>query len=119
MPVNESVEAVSLGFSTADASSPAIHLGGQTLEVRFVDWQDRPVALTCRDVFGVRWQEAEHYLGQSERFDGTYRVVGSAWIAEHEGQGLIPKGLEVIHLKLNFNASGILEVLCASAVVGE
>lgn len=108
-----------LGFSVADASSPVVHLHGQTLTVEFLEWTDRKVILTCADVIAVRWQEAEWSVDGADRYDNTCLVADSEWLNEHDRQGILFGSKPFRHLKLNFNAAGVLEVLCTDTSISE
>lgn len=117
MAESESTEPVGLGFSPADAKAPVLHLDAQVLTLRFEDWHGEHVTVTCHDTIAVRWQEADWYVDEGDRFDGTFAVRNSAWLAEHTRQG-VPFGDKPFrHLKMNFNAAGILEVLCTTTSV--
>lgn len=115
----ETSEVVQLGFSVADAKSPELHLVRQKLTVRFKDWQEHRVTLAFSDVIAVRWQEADHYVDDGDQYDSTVVVHDSAWLAEHERQAVTWENSQHQHLKLNFNAAGILEVLCTGVRVVE
>lgn len=102
----------------ADATSPVLNLDGQVLTARFLDWQEQCVTLVCHDVVALRWQEADRYVDENDRYDSTFVVQNSEWLAEHERQGVLFGTDEFRHMKLNFNAAGILEVLCTRTEVG-
>lgn len=110
-------EVVGLGFNVADAERPKLHLVGQELTVRFIDWREAPVTLVFSDTIAVRWQEADYYVDDGDRDDSTVLVHDSPWLAEHEKQAMTWKNSGHRHLKLNFNAAGILEVLCSGVQV--
>ena len=110
----ERTEPIDLGFSVAGASSPELNLSGQKLAVTFTDWTARRITLVCRDVVAVRWQEAEQYIDDDDRYDASRIVVDSEWLAEHDRLGALFGDVPFLHLKLNFNAAGILEVLCTT-----
>jgi hypothetical protein len=105
---------VDLGFSVADAEYPHFELDQQTLTLHFRDWTERTVVAVFDNTIAVRWQEAEHYFGPDDRYDSCFEIVDSPWLAEHERQHATYGGLDFRHLKLNFNAAGILEVLCTT-----
>jgi hypothetical protein len=113
----ERTEAIGLGFVVADATSPSLNLDGQVLTVRFLDWQEQTITLVCYDVIALRWQEADRYIDENDRFDSTFVVQHSEWLAEHKRQGILFGAGQFQHLKLNFNAAGILEVLCTRTQV--
>lgn len=114
MHSEETTEPIDLGFSVADAESPDLNLSGQTLTVRFVDWTESPIVFVCRNVIAVRWQEADTYIDEADRYDATRVVANSAWLAEHDRLGCLFGDDPFVHLKLNFNAAGILEILCTT-----
>lgn len=115
---NEQVELVDLGFTIADAAAPEFTLSGQTLRVSFENWQEQVVSFTCADVIAVRWQEAEVFVDDRDRFDSTYVIQNSTWLAAHEQQGhAVIDGFQ--HFKLNFNAAGQLEFLCTQLTLDQ
>ena len=105
-------ESIDLGFVVADAESPRLELEGQVLTLRFVDWTDHEVVAVFENAIAVRWQEAEHFFGPEDRYDSCSEILDSPWLAEHERQGMTFGDLNFRHLKMNFNAAGVLEVLC-------
>jgi len=111
--------AINPGFSVADGESPKLELDGQTLTLRFVDWQECAVTVRFADAVAVRWQEAEHYYEGDDPYDGCSLVEDSPWVAEHVRQGCTFGEAEFRHIKLNFNAAGILEVLCTDLRIQE
>ena len=115
--MSQHTEIVNLGFSVADAESPRLQLEGQVLLVDFVDWKEERITVRFADVIAVRWQEAEYFLDEQERFDSAHVVMDSDWLAEHARQNMTWAGSQHRHLKLNFNAAGMLEVLCTEVRV--
>ena len=90
----------------------------QQLTVEFLDWRDKRVAVAFADCIALRWQEAEQFLDDADRYDATVVVHDSEWLQEHDRQGHTQMGgREFRHLKLNFNAAGQLEVLCTAVEV--
>src|SRR4051812_40143312 len=83
---------IDLGFSVADAESVQVSYENQTLSVSFVDWQEKPVACICRDTLAFRWQEAEYLLSDGERYDSAHEIIGSAWLRQHQEQGMTWEG---------------------------
>lgn len=113
--MSERTEIVDLGFQVADAQAPRLELARQSLQIEFTDWRNRLVRVDFEDCIAARWQEAERFLDDSDRYDSVVQVLDSEWIAEHEAQGHASAGgREFRHLKLNFNAAGQLEVLCTT-----
>jgi hypothetical protein len=115
--MTERTEIISLGFTVADAQAPSLHLAEQRLLVSFVDWKDTRVEADFADVIALRWQEAEYLIDDLERYDSVHLVHDSLWLAEHERQQMTWANSNHRHLKLNFNAAGILEVLCTDVTV--
>lgn len=105
---------VDLGFSVADGEKIELSYESQVLRVSFVDWQEKSIVFICRDTVAFRWQEAEYLLSPHERNDSAYEIIGSAWLRQHEEQGVTWEGATFHHYKLNFNAAGILEMICSS-----
>ena len=106
-------EPIFLGFSVADGEAPELSLVGQVLTARFVDAHGQRIVVTFEDALAVRWQEADHYYGPGEQYDGCNVIGDSPWLAEHTRQSLTWAGTEFRHLKLNFNGAGVLEVICS------
>jgi hypothetical protein len=104
---------IDLGFSVADGEKIEVRYQSQTLRVSFVDWQEEPVSFVCHSTLAFRWQEAEYTLSDQERNDSTYEVVDSAWLQQHQEQHMTWEGTTFHHYKLNFNAAGILEMICS------
>ncbi len=113
----ERTEIIDLGFEVADAACPRLELDGQVLTASFADWREQPLVVRFDDVIAVRSQEAEYSIDEDERFDSVHVVHDSAWLAEHVRQAATWAGSGHRHLKLNFNAAGVLEVLCTAVHV--
>jgi hypothetical protein len=107
-------EPVSLGFDIADGEQVELAYGGDQLVLRFVDWHEQPIRATFQGTVAFRWQRAER-VNEGERFDSPNVVRESAWLAEHRRQSEATP--EHRHLKLNFNAAGVLEVICLGVAV--
>jgi len=110
---NPAAKIIDLGFSTADGEHVKTSCENQTLTVSFVDWQDKPVSFICHDTIAYRWQEAEYMLSDQERYDAPHEIIHSAWLQQHSEQGMTWETQEFHHYKLNFNAAGILEMICS------
>lgn len=116
--VGERTEVINLGFVVADAEAPKLTMDEHQLTVKFLDWADRHVKVLFTDCIALRWQEAERFLDDADRYDSTVLVHDSEWLQEHDRQGHTQmEGRQFRHLKLNFNAAGQLEVLCTSVEV--
>ena len=105
---------IDLGFSVADGEKIELSYEVQTLRVSFLDWQEKQVSFLCRDTLALRWQEAGYTLSDQERDDSTYEVIDSAWLRQHKDQSMTWEGPTFHHYKLNFNAAGILEMICSN-----
>jgi hypothetical protein len=103
-------EPINLGFSIADAEDVNLSYDGEVLQLRFMDWQGRRLAVRFDDAVAFRWQRAED-IQPGEAYDGSNIVRDSAWLAAHRRQQ--EAAGDHRHLVLNFNAAGRLEVLCS------
>jgi hypothetical protein len=110
---------VDLGFSVADGKGIRVSYENQTLSISFVDWQEKAVAFIGRDTIAFRWQEAEYVLSDQERYDSPHEIIGSPWLRQHEEQRMTWEGTTFHHYKLNFNAAGILEMICSRIELAE
>jgi len=103
-----SAEVIDPGFSTADADQPSINYEGGNLHLTFLDWRERTVRVTFRDVSRFEWSDEPDDYFDGEPSDGTSVVRKSEWIprvAARDSQ----------HYRLNFNAcSGRLDVACVA-----
>jgi hypothetical protein len=104
---------IDLGFSVADGAEVRVSCENQMLSVSFVDWQEKRVSFVSHDTLAFRWQEAEYVLSDQERDDSSYEISGSAWLQQHEEQGMTGEGTVFHHYKMNFNAAGVLEMICS------
>ena len=112
--MNQSVEVVDIGFSVADAEDIKFRFDGEHLILEFIDWREQPVSVKFKNMIGYRYQLAEYQLSDKERFDSTHIVKDSEWVRIHLEQGEDWNSQEWYHYKLNFNAGGIVEVLCTA-----
>ena len=110
--MSQRAELISLGFDIADGEQIELIYADSELTLRFVDWHDKPIVAVFRDTVAFKWQRAEH-VADDERFDSSHIIHNSDWLAEHLRQREATE--EHQHLKLNFNAAGVLEVLCIRA----
>ena len=100
-------------FSVADASYPNFSLRDGQLILEFVDWRERPVHVRFTNAAGVKWQELDS-PGPEDRDDATFEIVGSGWLAKYLETASRVTGDGLLHYRLCFNASGVLDVLAAS-----
>ncbi len=96
-----------LGFSTADAEDVRLDFDGADLQLRFVDWRERPVIHRFHDVLAYRWGLD---IDPDLRDDQVYEIVDSPWL-EREAELAEEPRESYLHLKLAFNAQGVLDVL--------
>jgi hypothetical protein len=106
-------QVINLGFDVADGERIQVSYENQTLRVSFVDWQEKVVSFNCHDTLAFRWQEAEYFFSDNERYDSCHEILDSGWLHQHQEQGLIWQGTTFHHYKLNFNAAGVLEMICS------
>ena len=103
---------VDLGIQVADGEKLKLSYDGGDLVGSYLDWREVVTAFRCLDVIAFRWQPIE-YFREGERPDSTYEILDSEWIQQHHEQGQIGGDQVARHFKLNFNAIGCLEVICA------
>ena len=111
--MSQTIEVIDLGFSVADAEDIAFKFDGSDLLVEFTDWQETRITIKCENTLGIKFQNAEYELSELERFDSCHIVHDSDWVREHLKQGEAWSGENWCHYKLNFNAVGVMEILCA------
>lgn len=114
--MKEKYETIDLGFSVADAENIAFSYNGENLVLKFDDWMEKSLEVVFKNTVGFKFQEAEYKNSESERDDCCHIVRESKWLQLHESQGLLWSGETWNHYKLNFNAGGIVEVLCTDVV---
>ena len=110
-----SYESINLGFSTADAEGVQLHFERGDLVLRFVDWQEKPVQVVFRKVLGFKWDDELDPV--DHRDDCCYRIADSAWLTNQTALAAIDTPHEYSHLRLCFNACGMLDVLARSVEV--
>lgn len=111
--MSEVVEIIDLGFSVADAEDISFKFDGSDLVLEFNDWREQHISIKCENTLGFKFQNAEYEISDSERFDSCHIVHNSEWVKEHVKQGEAWSDESWYHYKLNFNAAGIVEVLCS------
>jgi hypothetical protein len=113
MPPRPTVELIQPGFTTADASYPSITFERGDLVLSFVDWRDRYVNVTFRNVCRFEWSDEPDDHFEGEPHDGSCVVRNSRWI---------PRVAETSskHFRVNFNASGgRLDIACPGFEINE
>lgn len=111
--MSQSIQIIDLGFSVADAEDIAFKFDGADLVLEFSDWQEKHIVIKCENTLGFKFQNAEYELSESERFDSCHIVHSSEWVKEHIKQGEAREEENWLHYKFNFNAAGVVEVLCS------
>lgn len=111
--MSQQVEIIDLGFSIADAEDIAFKFDGSDLVLEFKGWKEEQISIKCENTLGFKYQVAEYEIDESERFDSCHIVNESDWVKEHLKQGETWENENWIHYKLNFNAAGVVEVLCS------
>ena len=107
------VELIDPGFTTADAGYPSMSYDNGNLQLRFVDWRERPVLVTFHDVRRFEWSDEPDDYFDGEPYDGTCVILKSGWVPRIAAD-------ECQHYRLNFNAcGGRLDVACVSLDVAE
>ena len=109
----EKAEFINLGFTIADAEQVSLSLSKGRLNISFLDWQEKKVNVIFQDTLAIKWQKADS-LGPEYRDDTSFIIKNSEWLKLHSDQNIFNKSKKnnFQHLKLCFNACGILEVIC-------
>ena len=108
----ETAELIKPGFSVADADQPVIQTVAEGLRISFRDWQERNIQALFMDAVSFRWDMIEWYpLIDGERYDSTHIILNSEWLQQHVKQRAIGDEKDYNHYRLNFNASGCLQVI--------
>jgi len=102
------------GFVVSDASYPLLRAEPGTLTIQYTEYAGRPVTVIFEHVPAFQWREADHpMLLEGQRYDSVHEIFGSELLREHQDSTLSFRG-SVRHIRLNFNAAGSLDVICAS-----
>jgi len=110
---------IQLGVVIADAEAPRVAFdGSDRLRVEFLDYTGTERVLVFEGVYGFRWQYADAELLEGEPHDGAAVLHDSEWVAELRRQGAVADSEQVEHYRLNFNATGSLEVAAAGWALG-
>lgn len=114
----ETAELIEPGFYVADASAPELLVTEGNLRMHFAEWDGKPVHVLFVDAVAHRWGQM-YWDGEleGEHFDGTHIIHQSKWLQMHFAQGEAPPGAGYRHYRLNFNASGSLEVIAREMVL--
>jgi len=97
-----------IGIHSADAERVSLVYQDQELKVSYIDWQERPQTVVLGEVFCFKWQERD--LDSPPRDDTTFQVFESTWLREQTNG--IPGTESLVHYKILFNDSGVLDVIC-------
>lgn len=111
MPHSKAIP-IDLGIQVADGEKLQLAFVGDVLTGSFRDWREIVRSFRCSGVIAFRWQPIE-FDRAGERPDSTYEIVDSEWVRQHDEQGTIDSAQPARHFRLNFNAIGCLEVICA------
>jgi hypothetical protein len=113
----ETAELINPGFSVADASMPDLITAEGNLRIRFTEWNDNPIQVLFVDAVSHRWDVTWNVLLDGERFDSSHIIQQSKWLQSHfDCRECIPDA-GYKHYRLNFNASGSLEVIAREMVL--
>jgi hypothetical protein len=102
-----------LGFSTADGEHVELTYQEGNLRLLFIDWQERSITYTFRDVLGFKWDGGDTDSSDI-RDDMTYIVLDSPWL-QCQAQLEAECADDYAHYRLGFNACGVLDVLARKA----
>ena len=102
-------EPIDLGIHIADAEAISLAYDASDLALTFTDWRDERRTVKFADAVAFKWQRAED-TQSGEQWDGTNVADASDWLAQHRDQR--EAGPDHRHFKFNFNAAGLLEVVC-------
>jgi hypothetical protein len=106
------------GFSTADTSYPEFVSSAGRLSARFKSSSGQHVQVEFSAVAAFSWQENSGSLLPGEPWDGTCELFDSPLPASHPPGETLHALAELRHIRLNFNAWGRLDVLCAEFAAG-
>ncbi len=115
--MNENYKIIDLGFSVADAEDISFGYESGDLLLSFTDWQDNKITVKFENALGFKYQDAEYYNSESERYDSCHIVENSEWLQLHENQSMTWENETWNQYKLNFNAGGVVEVLCSNIIL--
>lgn len=113
---NEIYTVINLGFSVADANNISFRYDEGNLVLSFIDWTENKVSVKFLNTIGFRYQDAEYFNSENERFDSCHKVKNSKWLDLHKKQNMTWENEDWAHYKLNFNAGGIIEIICSNVV---
>ena len=114
--MSQYAEIIDLGFSVADAEGIKFRFDGENLYLEFTDWQEESAIVRFENTIGYRYQLAEYSTCDNESYDSVHIIKNSDWLKTHREQNEAWDDVQWYHYKLNFNAGGVIEVLCTKAV---
>jgi hypothetical protein len=79
----ESFESLGAAFSTADAEAPVLAYERGTLHVGLLDWKEREIKLTFRDVAAFIRDDGDAASSVDHRDDMSDLVADSDWLRRH------------------------------------
>ncbi len=112
--MEEKAEIIDLGFDIADGEDVCYTFDGDELTFTFTDWKEQTITVKCNNTIGFKYQWATGEYLPEERYDSSHIIHHSKWLKQHIKQGEAWEGEQWQHYKLNFNAAGIMEILCSN-----
>lgn len=109
-------KSIDLGFSPFDQRVAGLTEDGDcNLTLLLVDDRGERVRVVFTDVCGYRWQRDFQEFAPGEADGGTYEVEGSDWVTTLDlvSAGAVVGGYPLRHFRLQLNAAGMLDVVCA------
>jgi hypothetical protein len=113
-------EPISLGFSPADQSFVGLTEDDDcNVTLNLSNDVGHKTSVVFIDAWGYRWQRELQVIAKGEDDSGTYEVHGSEWIATLDAvaDGAVVGGGPLRHFRIQLNAAGTLEVVCAGVEV--
>ena len=114
--MEEKAELIDPGFDIADGEDVNYSFDGDKLVFKFTDWKEQEIVVECENVIGFKYQWATYEYLSEERFDSSHIIHYSKWLQEHIRQGETWNEKKWCHYKLNFNAAGVMEILCSNMI---
>ncbi|MEJ1364541.1 MAG: hypothetical protein RPU42_05500 [Candidatus Sedimenticola sp. (ex Thyasira tokunagai)] len=112
--MKEKAEIINPGFDIADGEDVRFSFDGDKLRFEFTDWKDQKITVECQNTIGFKYQWATGEYLDEERYDSSHIIHHSKWLKQHTKEGETWEGEQWGHYKLNFNAAGVMEILCSN-----
>src|SRR5438876_949599 len=113
-------EPIDLGFSPADQSLVGLTEDDDSnVTLNLSSDVGHETSVVFIDAWGYRWQRELQVIAPGEDDSGTYEVYGSEWVATLDAvaDGAVVGGGLLRHFRIQLNAAGTLEVVCAGVEV--